>query len=91
MAVTGLGQYAALFDTQTGNVSIRGLVPTQDAELTRKDYVDGGLTSLLDIVTGLTMRPVGAAELGWNPNGVLVGAWLQTSSVNGVPMWERQS
>jgi hypothetical protein len=78
IGVAGLGVNIASFNGNTGNVTVTAPAPTAANALTRKDYVDGAIDSAIaDLIANLTDRPIGAIEIGWNPNGVLVGTWTQ--------------
>ena len=78
-AITGQGNDIATFSAATGAITnprtngqfkVTAPVPVAVNDLTRKDYVDA------KVVAGIT-KPVGAIEIGWNPNGVLPGVWEQ--------------
>jgi hypothetical protein len=78
IAATGIP--IALFDGATGNVSVNGVAPTLDAELTRKDYVDG-LTDLIaaDVSQNTSDISDNASAIGQNASDI---ADLETNKVD---------
>jgi hypothetical protein len=77
---TGGGDLTFAIDTDTGDVTalegqLRTAVPApvQDSDLTRKDYVDAAIAAIQTLID----KPIGAIEIGWNPNGVFAGTWTQ--------------
>jgi len=77
IGMTGLGDNQFAFQSNSGNISVRGLLPIFTADLTRKDYVDGlaknstiatnvnGLSGMawVDLPAGLVAFYVSAANI----------------------------
>lgn len=65
-------------DTLTGQLN--GIAPTAVANLTRKDYVDQAIADAIAAIPpppSSPTFPVGAHLIGFNPNGIFPGTWVQ--------------
>lgn len=71
VAVTIQGSKVGAFKSD-GNLEVEAAAPVADADVVRKDYVDGAIQAVFD-----ALYPVGSKKIGGDPNGIIPGTWAQ--------------
>ena len=74
MGWAGVGEAAGYFNSNTKQIEAISAAPVSPQDLSRKDYVDNQIAAA---VAALLIKPIGALEFGYDPNGILTGTWTQ--------------
>ena len=74
MGWAGVGEAAGYFNSNTKQIEAIAAAPVAPQDLSRKDYVDNQIAAA---VAALLIKPIGALEFGYDPNGILTGTWTQ--------------